>query len=107
MSVSEGFKLFVLDQLRDLELLSTRRMFGAVAIYYDSLIFALINDDNLYFKVGPENVEDYIKAGMSPFKPFEDKPMVMPYYEVPADVLESRKKLIQWVKNLISPRKLL
>lgn len=99
MSVSEGFKLFVLDQLQDLELLSTRRLFGAVAIYYDSLIFALIIDDILYLKVGPENVEDYIKAGMSPFKPFKDKPMVMSYYEVPADVLEDRKKLIQWVKK--------
>ncbi|MGC7872630.1 TfoX/Sxy family protein [Desulfosporosinus sp. SYSU MS00001] len=51
------------------------------------------------------NKSDYIMAGMKPFKPFDDKPMRMPYYEVPVDILENREQLAEWaIKALFASR---
>ncbi len=80
-------------------------MFGGAGIYYDGLIFGLLADDVLYFKVDDSNKSDYERAGMKPFQPFEDKPMVMSYYEVPVDILENREVLAEWAtKSLVVSR---
>ena len=96
MAASENFKEYVLDQLRELESVTIKKMFGGYGIYADGLIFGLIADDILYFKVDDSNRSDYELAGTGPFKPFEDKPMLMPYYEVPVDILEDRTSLAGW-----------
>jgi TfoX N-terminal domain. len=42
---------------------------------------------------------------MKPFQPFDHKPMLMPYYEVPVDILENRELLADWArKSLIASR---
>jgi hypothetical protein len=43
--------------------------------------------------------QTYERAGMKPFQPFDDKPMVMPYYEVPVDILEDRELLAEWARK--------
>lgn len=99
MAVSESFKGYVLDQLEPLGFVAIKKMFGGAGIYYDGLIFGLFADDVLYFKVDDSNRSDYEKEGMGPFKPFTDKPMVMPYYEVPIDILEDRHALLEWARK--------
>lgn len=101
MAVSESFKEYVHDQMRELESVSFKKMFGGYGIYADGLIFGLIADDILYFKVDDFNRADYEHAGMGPFKPFADKPMLMPYYEIPVDVLEDRELLADWAKKAL------
>ncbi|HJR50079.1 MAG TPA: TfoX/Sxy family protein [Gemmatimonadales bacterium] len=52
MSVTEGFRSFVLEQLaRTTAAVRARRMFGGVGVYSGDLFFALLDDDVLYFKV--------------------------------------------------------
>ena len=105
MAVSESFKEYVVDQLGKLGYVTVKKMFGGVSIYYDGLIFGILANDVLYFKVDGSNKTDYVRAGMQPFKPFDDKPMVMPYYEVPVDILENREQLAEWArKSLIASR---
>jgi len=76
-------------------------MFGGACIYYGGMIFGLLADDVLYFKVDDSNKLDYVRAGMEPFQPFDDKPMVMSYYEVPVDILENRELLAEWAKKAL------
>ncbi len=84
---------------------TVKKMFGGASIYYEGLIFGILADDILYFKVDDFNKSDYIMAGMKPFKPFDDKPMLMPYYEVPVDILENREQLAEWaMKSLMVSR---
>jgi DNA transformation protein and related proteins len=102
MAVSESYKEYVVDQLGKLGFATVKKMFGGAGIYYDGLIFGILADDILYFKVDDSNKSDYIMARMKPFKPFDDKPMLMPYYEVPVDILGNREQLAVWaMKSLL------
>lgn len=100
MAVSNDFERYVLEQLAELGGVQTRRMFGGVGLYHDTLFFALIDDDVLYFKVGPSNREAYVARGMKPFCPFPDQPAYeMGYYQVPVDVLEEPSDLAAWARG--------
>jgi DNA transformation protein len=105
MAITDSFKDYIADQLQYLERIghvSIKKMFGGAGIYFDGLIFGVISDkDVLYFKVDDSNRQDYEAIGMGKFKPFDDKPMVMPYYEVPEYVVENRERLAEWARKAI------
>jgi len=101
MAISESYKEYVVDQLEKLGNVSVKKMFGGAGIYYDGLIFGLLADDVLYFKVDDSNRSDYEQAGMEPFQPFDDKPMLMPYYEVPIEILEGKELLANWARKAL------
>jgi len=101
MSVSEEYLEFVAEQLQTIGEVTTKKMFGGAGIYHDGLFFALVANDILYFKVDDTNLFDYENAGMKPFKPFDNKPMTMMYYEVPVNVLEDPGELGVWAKRSI------
>ena len=42
MSVSNGYRTYIVEQLGAVPALSTRRMFGGVGLYSDEWFFALI-----------------------------------------------------------------
>ncbi len=97
--VSDEFISYALDQLSDFGEVTPRKMFGGVGLYHDGLMFALIADDILYFKVDDSNRSDYEEAGYGPFRPYPDKETVMSYYEVPIDVSEDRDELASWAER--------
>ncbi len=101
MSVGESYKEYVVDQLGKLGFVTVKKMFGGAGLYYDGLIFGLLADDVLYFKVDDSNKLDFERAGMEQFQPFHDKPMVMPYYEVPVDILENSELLVEWARKAL------
>lgn len=105
MAITDSFKDYISDQLQYLERVghvSIKKMFGGAGIYFDGLIFGVINnEDVLFFKVDDSNRSDYVSIGMMPFKPFADKPMVMPYYEVPEEVVENMERLAEWASKAI------
>lgn len=94
--MSREFAAFVCDMLSPLGPVTARAMFGGYGIYLDGLMFALIAWETLYLKADSGNRAMFEEAGAEPFKPWEDKPMVMPYWEVPADVLDDGAELCRW-----------
>jgi len=107
MAVSGEYLEYVLDQLARLGNVSSRRMFGGAGLYRDNLMFGLVADDVVYFKVDDSNRGDYVKAGSSPFNPFPEKgkTAVMSYYEVPPDVLENKAELAEWAQRSLDIQK--
>ena len=104
MSVSDEFRDYILDQLRALENITVRRMFGGAGVFQAGKIFAVIAQDIIYFKVDNSNIDDYRNAGSVQFKPFENKDMMMPYFQVPHGVLEDSDELCRWaLKSLAVP----
>ena len=103
MPVSDEFIDYVVDQLAAWADVSVRKMFGGAGLYYDGKMFGLIADDVAYLKVDDSNRKDFVKAGSSPFNPFPDKAktIVMPYYEVPADILENKDLLGKWAERAL------
>ncbi len=92
---SEGFKDFVLDQLRDLQGLTCRTMFGGHGLYCLGTFFGIIHRGRLYFKTDEDTRTQYRDRGMGPFRP-TPKQTLTSYYEVPVDVLEDAEALTAW-----------
>jgi DNA transformation protein len=100
MAVSDDFRDFVLEQLAQAGRITSRRMFGGVGLYLDSLFFALIDDDTLYFKTDDSSRPRYERAGSKPFCPYPNRPdQAMGYWQVPAEVLEDSDELSAWARE--------
>jgi DNA transformation protein len=100
MSVSNGYREYIIEQLAGVAGLSTRRMFGGIGLYSGEWFFALIDDDVLFFKVDDANREDYVSRGMKAFVPIPNKPS-MGYFQVPADVIEEAEELTRWARRSV------
>ncbi len=82
---------YVMELLAPLGQITSRAMFGGYGIFHQGDMFALISGSRLYFKVNDSNRAAYQKAGSQPFPP-------MPYYEVPAEVMEDAAVLHDWTR---------
>ena len=100
MSVSNGYRIYIVEQLSAVPALSTRRMFGGVGLYSGESFFALIDDDVLFFKVDDANREDYVSRGMKAFMPIPNKAS-MGYFQVPAEVIEEAEELTRWARRSV------
>jgi len=101
MATSSGFADYVLDQLRDIEDVRLRRMFGGVGIYSRECFFGIIFRNVLYFKVDDVNRTEYVRAGMKPLKPYSDRPTTMQYFAVPLHVLEDADECGRWARRAL------
>lgn len=103
MAVSQEYLRYVLEQLGGLGRITSRRMFGGAGVYCGEVFFALVFEDQLYFKVGDANRAEYEERRMQRFKPYADRPeLSMTYYTVPIDVLEDSEQLREWGRRSVS-----
>ncbi len=91
----ESFKEFVLDQLRGLDGVAARPMFGGYGLYGGAAFFGILFKGRLYFKTTLATRSKYLHEGMKPFTP-NKKQTLKNYYEVPVDVIESADRLVAW-----------
>ncbi|NEQ49374.1 MAG: TfoX/Sxy family protein [Leptolyngbya sp. SIO3F4] len=95
-----AFKERIVHHLKQVAPVTARSMFGGYGLYADGVMFALIAYETLYFKVDDENQDDYLKAGMGPFR-YErhGKPVQMSYYQLPNKVLGNLEELLSWIEK--------
>jgi len=91
----DSFTDFVLDQLHDLCQLRCRAMFGGHGLYNGGTFFGIIHRGRLYLRTTEHTRARYRAAGMGPFQP-NDKQTLKNYYEVPPEVIEDTRRLIEW-----------
>ena len=92
----------ILDMLSDLGDVRSRSMFGGDGIYHDGVMIGLIASGVFYLKVDDGNRGTFEAEGSKPFsyrRKGRKKAIIMSYWEVPADVLESREALCQWTRD--------
>ncbi|MBC8282995.1 MAG: TfoX/Sxy family protein [Nitrospinae bacterium] len=94
-SKKHEFKEYVLDQLRLLEGLECKHMFGGFGLYSDGVFFGIIAKGTLYFKTNATTVDAYKEKGMEPFQP-SSKQTLKNYFEVPPEILEDEQSLKDW-----------
>ncbi|MEE9250935.1 MAG: TfoX/Sxy family protein [Alphaproteobacteria bacterium] len=100
MASSPEFCAHVLDCLVPLGAVTARRMFSGYGLYLDRVIFAIIANDILYFKVDEQSRADYEAAASAPFRPLvRGKSMTMPYWQAPAGVLDDADELCAWARK--------
>jgi DNA transformation protein len=96
-SAQDSFVAYVVDQLREVEGLGCRAMFGGHGLYRGSTFFGIVFEGQLYLKTDDSTVSNYTRRSMRPFRP-NDRQLLKTYYEVPADVLEDRRRLSEWAE---------
>jgi DNA transformation protein and related proteins len=102
MAVSASFRAYLLEQLGAIRPVTSRPMFGGLAIFAEGRTFALVADEVLYFKVDDSNRPDFEAAGRGPFLPFGDPARPMQYYDLPEEVLEDSDLLAAWMAKAIA-----
>lgn len=95
MPVNESLLSFVKDQLSTFGEVETKKMFGGVSFYKNGLMFGLLGHDVFHLKADDINRPDYEAKGMTAFLASAGK-KGLPYYQVPAEVLEDRDELKKW-----------
>lgn len=81
---------YIVDKLAGLGDIHSRAMFGGYGIFHEGLMFALISDGVLFFKVDDTNRRMYEKAGSNKFQ------HGISYWEVPTEVFEDTAGLYEW-----------
>ena len=73
--------------------IKSRAMFGGYGLYKKGVIFGMIVDEDLYFKVDSTNLADYQAEKSEPFTYIgaTGKPISMSYWKVPARVIKNAK----------------
>jgi DNA transformation protein and related proteins len=92
---------YYLDQLSGWSHITTRPLFGAVALYRNDYVFAMVWQGALYFKVDDQSRATYEAARSQPLayvSKGEDHALKS-YWEVPTDVTEDYEKLQLWAER--------
>ena len=99
MAVDKEYIDWVMELLSPVGDITNRAMFGGYGIFENGIMFALVSKEpSLYFKASESNIGFFEEAKSKRFKP-------MPYYEVPADILEDVDELSIWAKRSIEVAK--
>ena len=89
-SARNEFVDYVLELMSGWAPVSARKMFGGYGLYRDGLMFALIADDQLYFKTDAGNEPQFEQAGSHPFVyASQTRTVQMSYWSAPENSLES------------------
>ena len=95
MAVNEDFHTYIKDQLEGMGDFESKKMFGGIGFFKESLMFGLIGKNVFHLKVDDFNRAEYEAAGMQAYMS-STKKKGMPYWEVPADVIENKDELTLW-----------
>lgn len=98
-----SFLDYVLEQLREVRALESRRMFGGHGLYLNGAFFGIVHRGTLYFRTDDETRAAFVRAGSRPFNP-RGRVELHHYYAVPADVLEDSGTLCAWAKAAAKTR---
>ena len=105
MAVNEDYLLYIQEQLAGVDPIHSKKMFGGIGFFKDGLMFGMIASDIFRLKTGPDNLTDFTSLGMEPMYS-KDKKSSLPYYQVPAEVLEDASVLTIWAEKAIDVARL-
>ena len=98
MAIGKEFMTFVQEALAPIGEIRVNRMFGGAGVYADDLLFASLDDDQLYLKADGETQAIFEAAGLTQFTFSKKDGTVekMRYFAAPEDVFEDEDVMRQW-----------
>ncbi|MBM3554346.1 MAG: TfoX/Sxy family protein [Alphaproteobacteria bacterium] len=104
MSVAPEYLDHVLDLLGSLPGVAARRMFGGAGVWKSGVMFGLISDETLYFKVDEANRAAFKRAGTGPFVygTKSGNKAVLSFYEVPAHLFDEPEEFAVWAREAVA-----
>ena len=103
MTMSPNFRDYLVDQLDPFGPVAAKRMFGGGGLFYGEVMFAIISDEELYFKVDDANRPDFEAAGEPPFtyRRRDGERAIKSYYRVPDALYDDADELLLWARKAV------
>jgi DNA transformation protein len=103
MAASGSFGEFLQDQLHSLGDVTVRRMFGGAGVWCDGVMFGLVSDDTLYFRVDDGNRGAFEAEGQQPFTyDGKGRTIVLPYWRVPERLFDEPDEMVAWAQAAVA-----
>ena len=96
----DWFVAFALGQLQGVEGLGSIEMFGGHGLFFGRTFFGIMSGGRLYLKTDDATVGEYVRRGKKAFHSGEAE-VLRTYFELPADVLNDRERLTEWVRAAV------
>ena len=100
MAPSTSYLDYIKDLFSPFGVITVRKMFGGAGVYCDGAIFAITDDDSIWFKVDDVTRETFENKGLEPFRVEFDggKSGTMSYYNAPEDIYDDEDALRYWTE---------
>jgi|SRR5690349_14734590 DNA transformation protein and related proteins len=104
MVASDSFVEFLREQLSPLGRLALRRMFGKTGLFCDGLMFAMVRDDTLYFRVDDHNRTTFKEAEAFPPLNYEKKGSYidLAFWRAPERLFDEPDELMLWARAALA-----
>ena len=100
------FLEYIVYDIFDNEPVTWRSMMGAYVLYYEERAFAIISDDELYFKGSEDLASWYFFRGSKQFSYMRNgEETYLSYFSVPAEAYEDKTFLQEWLGVALSATK--
>ena len=104
MVASDGFAEFLREQLAPLGRVAMRRMFGKTGVFCNGLMFGMVTNDTLYFRVDDHNRAVFKEAESAPPLNYEKKGRTidLSFWRVPERLLDEPDELVTWERAALA-----
>ena|SRR5438552_14043393 len=104
MVASETYADFLREQLAPLGRLSLRRMFGKTGVFCDGVMFAMVTENTLYFRIDDHNRKIFKEAESSPPLNYaKGGAMInLSFWHVPERLFDEPDELITWARAALA-----
>ena len=104
MVASDSFAEFLREQLAAIGPLAMRRMFGKTGVFCNGLMFAMVTNDMLYFRVDDHNRAVFKEAESAPPLSYEKQGSTidLSFWCVPERLLDEPEELVTWARAALA-----
>ena len=104
MVASASFAEFLHEQLAPLGRLAMRRMFGKTGVFCDGVMFGMVADNTLYFRVDDDNQTVFAEAASFPPLNYEKKGSTidLSFWRVPERLFDEPDELVTWARAALA-----
>ena len=100
MVASDSFAGFLREQLAPLGRITMRRMFGKTGVFCDGLMFGMVTEDTLYFRVDDHNRAAFKEAESVPPLGYEKNGRIidLSFWRAPERLFDEPDELVTWAR---------
>ena len=104
MVASIQFASFLCDQLAPLGYVTMRRMFGKTGVFCEGVMFGMVTEDILYFRVDDHNRASFKEAEAFPSLNYvkNGRTIDLSFWRVPDRLFDDDEELIAWAQAALA-----
>ena len=100
MVASDSYAEFLREQFAPLGRISLRRMFGKSGVFCDAVMFAIVADDTLYFRVDDQNRAAFAESKSFPSLNYKSRGRTidLSFWRAPDRLFDEPDELVNWAR---------